>query len=111
MTRRTKRSRRNTITRTYPIYTVSSPDLSDDDDASIIEIKPIKRHRRRRKHQSRVSPHPQVRTYVVQQRTKPERLQKSANIQTETIESISPTTDTNKDETSVRISNCFERII
>lgn len=105
MTRRTKRSRRNTITRTYPIYTVSSPDLSDDDDdASIIEIKPIKRHRRRRKHQSRVSPHQQIRTYVVQQPTKLERLQKSANVQTETIESISPTTDTNKDESSsVRI--------
>ncbi len=45
-------NRRDTVTRTYPIFRGPSDD--DDDDESIIEIRPIKR---RRKHRSRVKPH------------------------------------------------------
>ena len=48
--------RRDTVTRTYPIFKAPSWELSDDnddDDESIIEIKPIKR---RRKHRSKVKP-------------------------------------------------------
>jgi hypothetical protein len=45
MNRRGQRTRRNSVTRTYPVYAISASELSDNDD-SIIEIKPIKRHRK-----------------------------------------------------------------
>ncbi|CAF5103242.1 unnamed protein product, partial [Rotaria sp. Silwood1] len=54
MNRRGRRTRPNKVTRTYPIYTISSLELSNDDDESIIEIKPIKRYRRHRKQPLRV---------------------------------------------------------
>jgi hypothetical protein len=37
-------NRRDTVTRTYPIYEISASELSDDE--SIVEIKPIKRYRK-----------------------------------------------------------------
>jgi hypothetical protein len=52
MNRQRQRTRRNTVTRTYPIYSISPSELSDDD--SIIEIQPIRRHRRHRKKRFRV---------------------------------------------------------
>ena len=64
MDRRGQRIRRNNATRTYPIYTISGSELSDDDE-SIIEIKPTKRHRHHRTHQSRVRPHESTREYVI----------------------------------------------
>ena len=62
MTRRQQRTRRNSVTRTYPIYTISPSELSAGDDESIIEIKPIKRHR---KHRSRVRPQESIRSQYV----------------------------------------------
>ncbi len=64
MTRRRQRTKRNSITRTYPIYMISASELSDNDDESIIEIKPIKRRRRHRKKLSRVKPHESIHRYV-----------------------------------------------
>jgi hypothetical protein len=64
MNRRGQRTRRNTVTRSYPIYAISPSELSDDDE-SIIEIKPIKRHRRHRKQLSRVKPQESITQYVV----------------------------------------------
>jgi hypothetical protein len=48
MNRREQRIRRNSATRTYPVYAISASELSDNDN-SIIEIKPVKRNRRHRK--------------------------------------------------------------
>jgi hypothetical protein len=65
MNRRGQRTRRNSVTRTYPIYAISASELSDaDDDESIIEIKPIKRHRRHRKYPSKVRPQESIHQYI-----------------------------------------------
>ena len=63
-----RRIRRNSMTRTYPIYAISPVEFiddDDDDDESIIEIKPIKRQRRSRKHPSRVKPEVSIDPYVI----------------------------------------------
>ncbi len=65
MNRQRQRTRRNTVTRSYPIYATSASELSDDDDESIIELKPIKRNRQRRKYPSRVEPEESIIQYVV----------------------------------------------
>jgi hypothetical protein len=64
MNRRGQRTRRNTVTRSYPIYAISTSELSDDDD-SIIEIKPIKRLRRHRKQPLRIKPRESIIQNVV----------------------------------------------
>lgn len=63
-----RRVRRNSVTRTYPIYAISPVEFiddDDDDDESIIEIKPIKRQRRPRKYPSRVKPEVSIDPYVI----------------------------------------------
>jgi hypothetical protein len=64
MNRRGQYTRRNTVTRSYPIYAISASELSDDDE-SIIEIRPIKRHRHHRKQLSRVKLQESRTQYVV----------------------------------------------
>lgn len=62
-----RRGRRNSVTRTYPIYAVSPIELIDydDDDESIIEIKPIRRQKRSRKYPSRVKPEVSIDPYII----------------------------------------------
>ena len=58
--------RRARRTRTYPIYEISPGDLTvDDDDESIIEIRPIRRQKRSRKKPVRVRQQVSIDPYVV----------------------------------------------
>jgi hypothetical protein len=61
MNRRGQRTRRDTVTRTYPVY---GSEISDDDE-SIVEIRPAKRSRHHRKHLSKVRPQERIDQPVV----------------------------------------------
>ena len=55
MSRREQRIRLHTATRTYPVYAISTSELTNDDE-NIIEIKPLKRYQHHRKQRSKVKP-------------------------------------------------------
>ncbi|CAF4166145.1 unnamed protein product [Rotaria sordida] len=105
MNRREQRRRPNTVTRTYPIYTIPSSELSDDDDnESIIEIKPIKRYRHHRKQPLRIEQQKSIIPSVVTDnyksqliQVKPKRKQQSATIQTDEIPTILSATEKNEE--------------
>lgn len=64
-----RRTRRTSLTRTYPIYAISPRNIIDDDDdddeESIIEIKPIRRQKRSRKNPPRIKQQVSIDPYVV----------------------------------------------
>ncbi|CAF3018117.1 unnamed protein product [Rotaria sp. Silwood2] len=120
MNRREQRTRPNTVTRTYPIYTISTSELTDDDDdnQSIIEIKPIKRYRHHRKQPLRVERQESIVPTVVTGNRKPQliqvvskRKQKSATIQTDEIPAILSATETNEKSSKKKSTICNHRCL
>ncbi|CAF4938917.1 unnamed protein product [Rotaria sp. Silwood1] len=119
MNRRERRTRPNKVTRTYPIYTISSLELSnDDDDESIIEIKPIKRYRRHRKQPLRVELQESIDQSIVTDNQKsqiiqvvPKRKQKSTTIQTDEIPTVLSAKEKNEKSSKKKSTICNHRCL